>query len=78
MRIIVDRELLVQAEAAGRQDLLDLWQTCPDCGELTQTAYWRAKWDSNGAANYGVICAACPDLVETPIRDWAPENNHKD
>lgn len=75
MRIIADADLLAAATAAGRDDLLADWQHCPDCGGPAKPGFWRPRWAADNGASYGIICPLCPDRPETPIREWALEEN---
>ena len=76
MRVIAAADLLTLATELEREDLLALWQTCPDCGGPGTPAYWRPAWSSRAApAEYGLACLRCPDLPELPCQDWAPAEN---
>ena len=75
MRIIAAAALLALAENAGRQDLLQKARFCPDCGGPAAAAYWRAAADPAAPADSGLVCPACPDLPEHPIREWAYSEN---
>ena len=76
MRILIAAEILALAKTLGREDLLRLWQACPDCGGPTTAAYWRSQGDPPYApAGSGLICPTCPDLPEHPIKEWAYSEN---